>query len=376
MMKSSCIAHPPKQRLILIREWQMTFCGGNACAAALLSFFEYWHNIKLEQAKKAREMNATAERHGEAPTQDETMVQFHSSRDLKAGIMIYSDRAITDAIHELEQSKVLTVMANPNPRYRFDKTRHFIFHPEIVNGWLAEYYPDSAKTQHPHSESAERYGQNATRYDQSARAIPETSSETSIREQIKTTSSLSGHGDGTKEIPSEEVNVPFQAIIKAYNDSIGPNEDTSKVISLTDARRRHILARWGEPLYRTNWQRLFKMRGESDHLCGRTKSEGHENFRGDFDWLHKNNANYVKVLEGKYRNRKRRAPGTMTKEEDDAAAAKAIREGKERKAYYDSFPKFHLPPGFTASDLGRTKSGGGDTPKPDGGSRGEQNTSG
>lgn len=200
--------------------------------------------------------------------------------------------------------------------------------------------------------------------------------DSSLKDSHEDTSSLSGHGDGTKEIPSEEVNVPFQAIIKAYNDSIGPNEDTSKVISLTDARRRHILARWGEPLYRTNWQRLFKMRGESDHLCGRTKSEGHENFRGDFDWLHKNNANYVKVLEGKYRNRKRRAPGTMTKEEDDAAAAKAIREGKERKAYYDSFPKFHLPPGFTASDLGRTKSGGGDTPKPDGGSRGEQNTSG
>ena len=44
-MRTSCITHPPKDPLIMIRQWQVALCEGNTTAAALLSFFEYWHNL-------------------------------------------------------------------------------------------------------------------------------------------------------------------------------------------------------------------------------------------------------------------------------------------------------------------------------------------
>ena len=54
MPRSSCISHPDGERLILIRKWQLEACGKDACAAALLNLFEYWHNIKVEQSSQAR----------------------------------------------------------------------------------------------------------------------------------------------------------------------------------------------------------------------------------------------------------------------------------------------------------------------------------
>lgn len=34
------LAHPPKDPLVIIRQWQLEFCNGNHCAAAILSMFE------------------------------------------------------------------------------------------------------------------------------------------------------------------------------------------------------------------------------------------------------------------------------------------------------------------------------------------------
>ena len=63
MSRTSCIAHPEAERLILIRKWQLEACKKDACAAALLNLFEYWHNIKLEQRSQAKSHNEVAERH-------------------------------------------------------------------------------------------------------------------------------------------------------------------------------------------------------------------------------------------------------------------------------------------------------------------------
>ncbi len=54
MSRTSCIPHPEGERLILIRKWQLEACQKDACAAALLNLFEYWHNIKLEQRSQAK----------------------------------------------------------------------------------------------------------------------------------------------------------------------------------------------------------------------------------------------------------------------------------------------------------------------------------
>lgn len=172
-MKTSCIAHPPKEPLIIIRQWQVKFCKGDKCAAALMSFLEYWHNIKLEQSVKSKQANNTAEIHGDNRIHDESLVQFHTSEQLSDGIMgLYSETKIRKSLRFLEEQGVINVFKNPNRRYAFDKTKHFIFHPEECNKYIQKVYKandtaelsDVAKLPHRSDENTERYGKNTDGY--------------------------------------------------------------------------------------------------------------------------------------------------------------------------------------------------------------------
>ena len=145
-MKSTCINHPPKEPLILIRQWQVKFCEGNRVGAALLSFFEYWHNIRLEQSGKSAEANQIAQSHGCEPSQDDSLLQFHTEAELEAGIMIAHKDKIRLALQVLVNKGAITIKRNPNPRYKFDNTRYFLFHPDVINEWLAKTADDIAKT--------------------------------------------------------------------------------------------------------------------------------------------------------------------------------------------------------------------------------------
>lgn len=135
-MKSSCVRHPESELLIIIRKWQMEFCDGDRVSAALLSFFEYWHNIKLSMVFKNSQANNTAEKHGYTRDQDESLWQFHTENDLEEGIMIFGATSIGKGIEKLEKKGAITVSRNPNPRYKFDRTRFFLFNPEVINEWL------------------------------------------------------------------------------------------------------------------------------------------------------------------------------------------------------------------------------------------------
>jgi hypothetical protein len=140
MSRTSCIPHPEGERLILIRKWQLAACDQDACAAALLNLFEYWHNIKLEQKSQAKGYNEVAARHGENSTQIETLLQWHKSEQLEESLLnIFNKRRIHAAVELLENLKFISVHRNPNPRYAFDKTRHFLFHPNEVRAWLKTY---------------------------------------------------------------------------------------------------------------------------------------------------------------------------------------------------------------------------------------------
>ncbi|MDQ3173856.1 MAG: hypothetical protein M3Q91_09135 [Acidobacteriota bacterium] len=138
-MKVSCITHPTNEHFIKIHPWQIDACDGNECAAALLSFFEYFHNVKLEQALKAKQFNDVSEFHGDTRAQDETLYQFHSEDELERGVVIYKRRSMYDALKLLDEKGFVTLHHNPYNRYKFDKTRYFLFHPEVVNAWLATY---------------------------------------------------------------------------------------------------------------------------------------------------------------------------------------------------------------------------------------------
>lgn len=140
-MKSSCLSHPESERLVIIRKWQVEFCEGNQCAAAVMSYFEYWHNWKLEAEQYNLRSNQIAEAHGDGRPHAEDVYQFHSINEISDGILgLYGHKSITDALRLLENRGVISTHRNPNPRYVYDKTKYFIFYPDVCQEWLENHY--------------------------------------------------------------------------------------------------------------------------------------------------------------------------------------------------------------------------------------------
>lgn len=201
-MKSSCISHPDRQPLLIIRAWQIVACGGNVCAAALLSFFEYWHNVKLGQFDQSQKINEMAERHGENRFADESTLQYHNQKALHKGMLgIYGRDSIRDAIQLLEALDFISVHASP---YAWDRTGHYHFHSNAVNDWLAknsdqvidlfdDRFSDDAKTAKPRSKRINPHIDNLIPED---RAFENPQSLTKITHQITTTTTPSFDGLG------------------------------------------------------------------------------------------------------------------------------------------------------------------------------------
>lgn len=149
-MKTSCISHPEKERLVIIRKWQVEFCEGNICAASLLSYFEYWHNWKLNTDEYNKKYNNVAEMHGDSRFLSEDVLQYHSTQEMSDGILnLYGTRAIPEALKLLEAKGTISIHANPNPGYHYDKKKYFCFYPEVCNEWIKNHYKSR------HSENTE-----------------------------------------------------------------------------------------------------------------------------------------------------------------------------------------------------------------------------
>lgn len=160
-MRGSSIQHPAAERLVMIREWQVRYTGGNHCAAALLSFLIYWHDIRLQQAEKAREANDVAARHGDDGSQDTSLYQFHTAQQLRDGLMgLYSDTSIRTARKLLVDLGAVSEHKNPNPRYAFDATTFFLVHPEVLNEWLGTEESRSVKNEGSDLKNNGRSGKN------------------------------------------------------------------------------------------------------------------------------------------------------------------------------------------------------------------------
>lgn len=154
-MRSSCINHPPNESLIIVHPWQIKACDGDRCAATLLSFFEYWHNWALRKAEKNTQLNRVAQAHGEAETHDTTLLQWHTEKQLMEGVLgFFSKNIIARGLDVLYGKGFVTKEQNPRPRYQFDRTRYFLFHPKVVNKWLAEHYDSELNDPSPKSDSS------------------------------------------------------------------------------------------------------------------------------------------------------------------------------------------------------------------------------
>jgi hypothetical protein len=213
-MKTGCISHPAQEPLIVIHRWQLEFCRdergkANECAAALLSFFEYWHNIKLEMRERNRAANDAFEREGKGRPYPESLLQWHSTAEIEAGLLIFKRSSIQAAIELLVKKEVIEVL--PNPVLKYDKTRHFLFHPEVLNEWLQNHRLNSAfrsaensrsqeaeapappfpqhrlKTAGPSAENSPASAEFSRPSAENSRPIPETSTETSTEKTTTTT---------------------------------------------------------------------------------------------------------------------------------------------------------------------------------------------
>ena len=81
------------------------------------------------------------------------------------------------------------------------------------------------------------------------------------------------------------------------------NSTLQTKIRLTPARQKHITARLKEGEFSKNFELICQKVKNSDFLMGKNPSKGHEHWKATFDWIIKNEENYVKVLEGNYDNK-------------------------------------------------------------------------
>lgn len=98
----------------------------------------------------------------------------------------------------------------------------------------------------------------------------------------------------------------YLKIISLYNDTC---VSLPRVKKLSDARKKAIKARLNT-YSEDDFRNLFELAEASDFLKGRNG----RNWMADFDWLIKD-ANFVKVLEGKYANRKKKLKGAQELED-------------------------------------------------------------
>lgn len=135
-MRSSCISHPADEEMLVIRKWQSD-AFEDALTGALISYFIYWHDIKTEMKKQAEQANRVAEQHGDSPTQDTSLLQYHTLDEIEAGMLRVGKKTkIKGAIATLDEAHIISRHSNPNPKYSFDRTIYYLFHPPIVQAFL------------------------------------------------------------------------------------------------------------------------------------------------------------------------------------------------------------------------------------------------
>jgi predicted transcriptional regulator len=141
-MKSSCVSHPSRESLVIIRRWQVEICDGNQCAAALISYFEYWHNWKLNSDSQNTKINDLSEREGNGRVLSENVYQYHKLKEIIEGTLgLFGRNSVINAIKLLKAKSILTTHDSPN---QGEKTRYYRFYPEVCAIWLEKNYQSSS----------------------------------------------------------------------------------------------------------------------------------------------------------------------------------------------------------------------------------------
>jgi len=136
-MQTSCVSHKSNDPIIIIRQSYIDLCDGNRNAAILMSYFEYWHNVKKSMAAKNQSLNDVAVKHGDEPVHDTSLYQWHTRQEIYDSCFhMVAINKIKEACLLLEEKGYISLHKNPNPKYSFDRTIFYLFHPERVNSDL------------------------------------------------------------------------------------------------------------------------------------------------------------------------------------------------------------------------------------------------
>lgn len=135
MTKTSCIAHPAGQMVLIIREDYLAICDKNHCAAAILNVFEYWTNIKIGQRSQAKSENEIA-RAGGADEVDESLWIYKSVADLQVELMgLFGETKISSSLKAIESKGFLDT--RNNPKYGWDRTIQYLFKTEVIQSVIS-----------------------------------------------------------------------------------------------------------------------------------------------------------------------------------------------------------------------------------------------
>ncbi|WP_051963006.1 hypothetical protein [Mesoaciditoga lauensis] len=133
---------------------------------------------------------------------------------------------------------------------------------------------------------------------------------------------------------SSTEDIPFKKVVESFNEIC---KSFSPVKQLTDKRKKHIRARYAKhPL--DEILTVFKKMEASSFL----KGDNNRGWQASFDWVFKNEDNFVKVLEGKYDDKEVRHETVKRQDKQD-------RRRDEAELY-----KSPAGTGFTEEDLAKT----------------------
>lgn len=133
--KSASASQSSNLQLVKICKWQVQFCEGNFCAAALISFFEYLYNQNIQLYPTANRLNDGAR--CDRFTSIHYEYQAERVQEIADSIVnLFGHRVTAEALSYLESKHVISTHENPNPRYIFNSKKWYIFHPEPVRRWL------------------------------------------------------------------------------------------------------------------------------------------------------------------------------------------------------------------------------------------------
>lgn len=183
-MKTSCISHPPKTPLIIIRQEYLAICDGNHCEAAILNQFEYWTNIKLGQKEQAEIENEIAQAGGLEGIEGNLWI-YKTHTELHKELMgLFGIRAVGTALQSLVDRGFLE--RRNNPKYAWDRTYQYRLETRIVQ---------DAILQKCKMEETEMQSQKERKRDieppETAKAIPEITTENTPEIDTKNISNAS-----------------------------------------------------------------------------------------------------------------------------------------------------------------------------------------